>query len=94
MKLSAFDFDLPDNLIAEHPVPNRDESRLMVLNREKQTIEHKVFKDVEDLRSALKRVQEDETLRNNLERQGRQKIIDQYQPEQFDKVLVELLNSF
>ncbi len=48
MKLSAFDFDLPDNLIAEHPVPNRDESRLMVLNREKQTIEHKVFKDVID----------------------------------------------
>jgi S-adenosylmethionine:tRNA ribosyltransferase-isomerase len=48
MKLSAFDFELPDDLIAEHPVENRDESRLMVLNREKQTIEHKVFKDVLD----------------------------------------------
>ncbi len=48
MKLSAFDFELPDHLIAEHPTPNRDESRLMVLDREKQTIEHKVFKDVLD----------------------------------------------
>jgi len=48
MKLSAFDFELPDNLIAEHPVDNRDESRLMVLDREKQTIEHKMFKDVID----------------------------------------------
>ncbi|MDX1350928.1 MAG: S-adenosylmethionine:tRNA ribosyltransferase-isomerase, partial [Putridiphycobacter sp.] len=48
MKLSAFDFELPDDLIAEHPVENRDESRLMVLDREKQTIEHKVFKDVLD----------------------------------------------
>jgi len=48
MKLSAFDFELPDHLIAEHPTQNRDESRLMVLNREKQTIEHKIFKDVLD----------------------------------------------
>ena len=48
MKLSAFDFTLPEELIAHHPVENRDESRLMVLNREKGTIEHKVFKDVLD----------------------------------------------
>jgi len=48
MKLSAFDFTLPEELIAHHPVENRDESRLMVLNREKRTIEHKVFKDVLD----------------------------------------------
>lgn len=46
MKLSAFNFELPEELIAHHPVENRDESRLMVLNREKKTIEHKVFKDV------------------------------------------------
>jgi S-adenosylmethionine:tRNA ribosyltransferase-isomerase len=46
MKLSAFNFELPEELIAEHPNPNRDEARLMVLNREKQTIEHKLFKDV------------------------------------------------
>jgi len=46
MKLSAFNFELPEELIAQHPNQNRDESRLMVLNREKQTIEHKLFKDV------------------------------------------------
>ncbi len=48
MKLSAFNFELPEELIAKHPNQNRDESRLMVLNREKQTIEHKLFKDVLD----------------------------------------------
>jgi S-adenosylmethionine:tRNA ribosyltransferase-isomerase len=46
MKLSAFNFELPEELIAQHPVQNRDESRLMVLNREKRTIEHRQFKDV------------------------------------------------
>lgn len=48
MKLSAFNFELPEELIAKHPNPNRDESRLMVLDREKQTIEHRLFKDVLD----------------------------------------------
>lgn len=48
MKLSAFDFNLPEELIAKHPSENRDEARLMVLNREKRTIEHKLFKDVID----------------------------------------------
>ncbi|NRD23256.1 tRNA preQ1(34) S-adenosylmethionine ribosyltransferase-isomerase QueA [Winogradskyella litoriviva] len=48
MKLSHFSFDLPDELLAEHPAEHRDESRLMVLNREKQTIEHKLFKDIID----------------------------------------------
>ncbi len=48
MKLSAFNFELPEELIAQHPNPNRDESRLMVLNRANQTIEHKLFKDVLD----------------------------------------------
>lgn len=46
MKLSQFKFNLPDSLIASSPSPQRDESRLMVLNRETRTIEHKVFKDV------------------------------------------------
>ena len=46
MKLSHFNFELPDELLAEYPSENRDESRLMVLNREKQTIEHKQFKDL------------------------------------------------
>ena len=48
MKLSKFGFELPEELLAEYPAENRDESRLMVLNREKQTIEHKQFKDIID----------------------------------------------
>ncbi|WP_340154724.1 tRNA preQ1(34) S-adenosylmethionine ribosyltransferase-isomerase QueA [uncultured Winogradskyella sp.] len=48
MKLSHFSFDLPDELLAEHPAEHRDESRLMILNRAKQTIEHKLFKDIID----------------------------------------------
>ena len=48
MKLSHFKFDLPENLLAEHPAENRDESRLMVLNRKEQTIEHRKFKDIID----------------------------------------------
>jgi len=48
MKLSNFSFKLPEELLAERPSDNRDESRLMVLNRKEQTIEHKLFKDVID----------------------------------------------
>lgn len=48
MKLSQFNYDLPEGLIAEHPAKNRDESRLMVVNRASGKIEHKVFKDVID----------------------------------------------
>jgi S-adenosylmethionine:tRNA ribosyltransferase-isomerase len=48
MKLSAFKFELPEELIAQEPADNRDESRLMVVDREKGTIEHKLFKDVID----------------------------------------------
>ncbi|MGH1387995.1 tRNA preQ1(34) S-adenosylmethionine ribosyltransferase-isomerase QueA [Kordia sp.] len=47
-KLSHFNFDLPEDLLAEYPSEHRDEARLMVLNREKQTIEHKRFKDLVD----------------------------------------------
>ena len=46
MKLSHFDFKLPQELLAEHPAEHRDESRLMVLHRDTKTIEHKMFKDV------------------------------------------------
>jgi S-adenosylmethionine:tRNA ribosyltransferase-isomerase len=48
MKLSHFHFNLPEELLAEHPSAHRDESRLMVLNRKEQTIEHKQFKDIID----------------------------------------------
>ncbi|MBA4134188.1 tRNA preQ1(34) S-adenosylmethionine ribosyltransferase-isomerase QueA [Flavobacterium sp.] len=48
MKLSHFNFNLPAELLAEFPTENRDESRLMVVNRKTKTIEHKLFKDVID----------------------------------------------
>ncbi|MBN2519816.1 MAG: tRNA preQ1(34) S-adenosylmethionine ribosyltransferase-isomerase QueA [Bacteroidales bacterium] len=48
MKLSQYKFNLPDKLIAQYPTENRDESRLMVLNRSNSNIEHKVFKDIID----------------------------------------------
>jgi len=48
MKLSKFKYELNPERIALHPADNRDESRLMVLNREKRTIEHRFFKDVLD----------------------------------------------
>ena len=48
MKLSNFNFELPAELLAEYPSENRDEARLMVLNRKERTIEHKLFKDLID----------------------------------------------
>ncbi len=48
MKLSKFKFKLPTELIALHPAENRDECRLMVLNKKTGQIEHKVFKDILD----------------------------------------------
>jgi S-adenosylmethionine:tRNA ribosyltransferase-isomerase len=46
MKLSQFKFYLPSELIAERPLENRDDSRLMVLRRKTRTIEHRSFKDL------------------------------------------------
>ncbi len=46
MKLSEFDFKLPDELIAEYPSDLRDEARLMVIHRDTGKIEHKLFKDI------------------------------------------------
>ncbi len=45
-KLSNFDFELPEELIAQYPTPNRDESRLMVIHRKTGKIEHRTFKDI------------------------------------------------
>jgi len=45
-KLSQFDFDLPDGLVAKYPAKNRDESRLMVVYRDSGKIEHREFKEV------------------------------------------------
>ena len=46
MKLSHFNFDLPESLLAQRPASDRDESRLMVLNRKDGSIAHHTFKDV------------------------------------------------
>ena len=48
MKVSDFNYNLPEELIAQTPIPKRDESRLMVLDKTNKTIEHKVFKDILD----------------------------------------------
>lgn len=48
MKLSDFDFNLPEELIAQHPSDKRDESRLLVLHTETGVIEHKHFYDIID----------------------------------------------
>ena len=48
MKLSDFKFNLPPELIASRPTKNRDESRLMVINRKTGDIEHRLFRDVMD----------------------------------------------
>ena len=46
MKTSDFNYELPKELIAQHPLEKRDMSRLMVLHRDNRTIEHKQFKDI------------------------------------------------
>lgn len=46
MKLSQYGYDLTPEMLAKYPTDNRDESRLMVINRQKGTIEHRVFKEI------------------------------------------------
>ena len=48
MKLSDFDYELPEELIAQHPTDKRDESRLLVLHKNTGKIEHKHFYDIID----------------------------------------------
>ncbi|HEX2908049.1 MAG TPA: S-adenosylmethionine:tRNA ribosyltransferase-isomerase, partial [Phototrophicaceae bacterium] len=46
MNLSDFDYDLPETFIAQEPAEPRDSSRLMLLNRQTGTIEHRHFHDI------------------------------------------------
>ncbi len=46
MKVSDFNYNLPQELIAQVPIKNRDQSRLMVLDRKDGAIEHKIFKNI------------------------------------------------
>ena len=48
MELKEFDYNLPEELIAQVPIKNRDESRLLVLDRKKQKMEDKIFRDIID----------------------------------------------
>ena len=48
MDINDFDYDLPEELIAQEPMSQRDECRLMVLDREKGTVEHRKFHDIVD----------------------------------------------
>ena len=46
MKLSQYGYDFAPEMLAKYPTDNRDDSRLMVINRAKGTIEHRIFKDI------------------------------------------------
>ena len=46
MKVSEFNYELQEELIAQTPIEKRDESRLMILNKKTKTIEHRIFKDI------------------------------------------------
>lgn len=46
MKLSQFDYCLPEELIAQEPVVRRDESRIMILNRQNKSLKEAIFKDI------------------------------------------------
>lgn len=52
MKLEDFDFDLPEELIAQHPIEPRDSSRLMVIDRSNGSIKHQVFRELPSLLKA------------------------------------------
>jgi S-adenosylmethionine:tRNA ribosyltransferase-isomerase len=47
MRLSEFDYHLPEERIAQTPLEKRDESKLMVLDKDNKTREDKIFKDIE-----------------------------------------------
>src|SRR6266851_2485354 len=46
LRLSDYDYPLPEELIAKRPLPRRDEARMMVLHRDSQTIEHAQFREL------------------------------------------------
>ncbi|MBQ6389695.1 MAG: tRNA preQ1(34) S-adenosylmethionine ribosyltransferase-isomerase QueA [Mogibacterium sp.] len=48
MRIDEFDYELPEELIAQTPLPERDSCRLMVLDRSKKTVEHRHFYDILD----------------------------------------------
>ncbi|MFH1128436.1 MAG: tRNA preQ1(34) S-adenosylmethionine ribosyltransferase-isomerase QueA [Candidatus Omnitrophota bacterium] len=48
MQLTNFDFNLPKDLIAQYPLEERDAAKLIVIDRKKNSVEHRIFKDIKD----------------------------------------------
>ncbi len=48
-EIDEYDFDMPKELIAQHPVANREDARLMVVSRERQAIEHHHVRDLDEI---------------------------------------------
>ena len=48
MRTEEFDYDLPESLIAQEPLEDRDSSRLLVLDRGENSLKEKLFKDIID----------------------------------------------
>lgn len=48
MQLTSFDFNLPKDLIAQYPLEERDAAKLIVIDRKKNSVEHRIFKDIKD----------------------------------------------
>ncbi|MFH1413666.1 MAG: tRNA preQ1(34) S-adenosylmethionine ribosyltransferase-isomerase QueA [Candidatus Omnitrophota bacterium] len=48
MRLASFDYELPQELIAQFPLKKRDSARLLVLDRKKRRVEHRIFQDITD----------------------------------------------
>ena len=54
MKTSDFDYNLPEELIAQTPIKDRDHSRLLVMDRKTGELEHKIFTDIIDYLNKIK----------------------------------------
>jgi S-adenosylmethionine:tRNA ribosyltransferase-isomerase len=52
LRISDFDYDLPAELIAQHPLPRRDDSRMMIIDRNSEEIKHGRFRDFTDFMNA------------------------------------------
>lgn len=52
LKTDHYDFDLPKDLIAQHPLKNREDARLLVVDRSKDSIEHRHVRDLDEILSA------------------------------------------
>ncbi|MFZ2357212.1 MAG: tRNA preQ1(34) S-adenosylmethionine ribosyltransferase-isomerase QueA [Candidatus Omnitrophota bacterium] len=48
LQLTNFDFNLPKDLIAQYPLEERDAAKLIVIDRKKNSVEHRIFKDIKD----------------------------------------------